>query len=308
MTKDHAIQGLYERLSSLLSPEAVMRLDEPLAKRTTFRVGGKADLYLEPAGESDLSHLVKAVRAAKVPLLVLGRGSNLLIRDGGIRGVVVCLQHPSFQKIEVQGVCLQCGAGAKLKAVANEARRHGLAGLEYLEGIPGTVGGALRMNAGAMGSATFDRVEVLRWMDQEGQITDLPASQVQVGYRSCPLLLTGIAVGAVFRGVPGEPEAIRAKMDEFNQRRWQTQPHEPSAGCVFKNPAAIPAGKLIQELGLKGVRVGGATVSTLHGNFIVNEDQATAKDVLRLIELVRLEALEKRGIKLETEIEVLGDE
>jgi UDP-N-acetylenolpyruvoylglucosamine reductase len=308
MTKDHVIQGLYERLSLSLSAEAVMRLDEPLAKRTTFRVGGKADLYLEPAGETDLSHVVKAVWAAKVPLLLLGRGSNLLIRDGGIRGVVVCLQHPVFQKIEVEGVCVRCGAGAKLKSVANEARRQGVAGLEYLEGIPGTVGGALRMNAGAMGFATFDRVEVLRWMNQEGHAADLPASQVQVGYRSCPLLRTGIALGAVFRGVPGEREAIRVKMDEFSQRRWQTQPHEPSAGCVFKNPPAIPAGKLIQELGLKGVRVGGATVSTLHGNFIVNEGQATADDVLRLIELVRCKALETRGIQLETEIEVLGDE
>ena len=295
------------RWSAGLSAEAVVRTDEPLAKRTTLRVGGRADYYVEPASEKDLSLVLQSCRELHLPFLVLGRGSNLLIRDGGIRGVVICLGHPAFSRLEMAGEHLHCGAGVKLKTLAVEARRHGLAGLEFLEGIPGSVGGALRMNAGAMGSWIFEIVERIRFMDCDGQAHERPASEVHVEYRGCPLFKNHIALGAVLKGQSAPPEVIAARMQTFSQKRWNTQPAQPSAGCIFKNPQVIPAGRLIEELGLKGARVGGAKVSEVHGNFIVNEGHATATDVLRLIEEVKQRAKAERGIDLETEVEILGE-
>lgn len=296
-----------DELAGRVSGQSVLRRDEPLARRTTLRVGGPADVYLEPAGDEDLSAAVALCRERGVPFFMLGRGSNLLVRDGGFRGVVMCLAQPHFSRIEVDGERLCCGAGARLKSVANEARRRGVAGLEFLEGIPGSVGGALRMNAGAMGGAIFDVVESVRLMDDSGVIHEMPPAQLGVRYRNCAGLERRIALSAVMRGRAGAPEDIARRMTEFSQKRWQTQPAAPSAGCVFKNPAAIPAGRLIDELGLKGTRVGGALVSLEHGNFIVNDGNATANDVLRLIELIRQRARAERGIELETEVEVIGE-
>ncbi len=237
----------------------------------------------------------------------MGRGSNLLIRDGGIRGLVICLAHPFFSRIEVSGYRIQCGAGAKLKQVSLDAKKENLTGLEFLEGIPGTVGGALRMNAGAMGGWMFDVVESIRFMDRDGFVSELEAASVKVEYRSCPLLTDHVALGAVLKGHPAAREVVAKRMKTFSEKRWETQPAAPSAGCIFKNPPAIPAGKLIDELGLKGMRVGGAMVSMEHGNFIVNEGQASARDVLELIELIRARARASRGIELETEVEIIGE-
>ncbi|HVY70734.1 MAG TPA: UDP-N-acetylmuramate dehydrogenase [Verrucomicrobiae bacterium] len=298
---------LYAKLAAALSPETVLRFDEPLAKRTTLRVGGLADVYAEPAGEADLARVLRFCAGEKVPFIMLGRGSNLLIRDGGIRGVVICLAHASFCGVEVDGERLRCGAGAKLKTVAVEARRNGLTGLEFVEGIPGSVGGAMRMNAGAMGSWLFDVVESIRFMDHAGEVKECPASEVNVEYRGCPLFKNHIALGAVLKGAKADLEAVKTRMDTFSRKRWDSQPSEPSAGCIFKNPTTVPAGKLIDELGLKGTRVGGAMVSPVHGNFIVNDGGATAKDVLALIELVRERARATRGIELQTEVEILGE-
>lgn len=298
---------LFEELARQLSAPSVLRQDEPLAKRTTLRVGGPADFYVEPATEEDLAEVIRFCRLRKLPFRMLGRGSNLLVRDGGFRGVVLCLAGPLFSRVEVGGERLRCGAGAKLKAVANEAKRHGLGGLEFLEGIPGSVGGALRMNAGAMGAATFEVLEAVRYMDDQGQIHERPVEQVEVRYRSCPFFKEHIALEAVFRGVPASREAIEQRMQECSRKRWDSQPAAPSAGCMFKNPTAIPAGKLIDELGLKGTRVGGARVSEEHGNFLVNDGNATAQDVLALIEIIKERAKSERGINLETEVEILGE-
>jgi UDP-N-acetylenolpyruvoylglucosamine reductase len=294
-------------LAATLSPATVLRHDEPLAKRTTLRVGGSADFYVEPASETELAAVLRFCAEHSLPFVVLGRGSNLLIRDGGIRGFVICLVHPHFSRIEIAGQRLHCGAGAKLKNVAIEARRKELAGLEFLEGIPGSVGGALRMNAGAMGGWTFDVVESLRYMDHGGQAHECAAGGLRVEYRSCPLLKTNIALGAVFKGQPATREVIEKRMKAFSEKRWESQPAAPSAGCIFKNPETIPAGKLIDELGLKGARVGDAVVSQEHGNFIINEGGATAADVLELIELVKQRARAGRGIELETEVEIIGE-
>ncbi len=231
----------------------------------------------------------------------------MLIVDEGIRGMVICLAHPSFTRVEVEGNLLRCGAGAKMRDVAMEARRRGLGGLEFLEGIPGSVGGGLYMNAGAMGNCLFDRVERVKHMDYQGQINEVSAGEVPVQYRHCPLFQDHIALAAVLKAQPTARELIEAKLHTFNQKRWQTQPAAPSAGCIFKNPGEISAGKLIEELGLKGMRIGGAVISEVHANFIVNDRNATARDILQLIEMVKDRAWTARRIKLETEVEILGE-
>ena len=302
MSKD-----VFNELAMKLSSTTVLRADEPLAKRTTLRVGGSADFYVEPDSEEDLSEVARFCREKKMPSTVLGRGSNLLIRDGGIRGMVVCLAAPCFSRIELDGERLRAGAGARLKNLAVEARRNNLAGLEFLEGIPGSVGGALRMNAGAMGGAMFDVVESIRFMDAAGNVGEKTVSELSAQYRSCSFLKNHIALGAVLKGHASTREAIAGRMGAFSQKRWDSQPAQPSAGCIFKNPKNIPAGKLVEELGLKGTRMGGAMVSDVHGNFIVNEGTATAADVLNLIELIKARARAERGIDLETEVEIIGE-
>ncbi|MBE7499843.1 MAG: UDP-N-acetylmuramate dehydrogenase [Verrucomicrobiales bacterium] len=300
--------ALAAQLRARLSPAAVVLADEPLARRTTLKVGGPADAYVEPATELDLVELLEFCRAAGVPLRVLGRGSNLLVRDGGIRGVVVSLAQPAFVRVTVTGERLRAGAGARLKEVANTARRHALAGLEFLEGIPGSVGGALRMNAGAHASWVFDVIEQIRYLTPDGEVIERPAGDIPAQYRSCSFFTTNLALAAVFRGRPDRAEAIGERMAAFNRRRWDTQPRQPSAGCIFKNPAALPAGRLIEELGLKGHRIGGAEVSSVHGNFLVNLGHARAADVLALIDLIRTRAQAERGILLETEVEIVGED
>jgi UDP-N-acetylenolpyruvoylglucosamine reductase len=298
---------LLAEIKSAVSVATVLRQDEPLAKRTTLRVGGNADFYVEPVSEAELAKLLQVCQHRQLPFVLLGRGSNLLVRDGGIRGLVICLAHPEFSRIEAMGYRMHCGAGAKLKQVAAEAKKAQLTGLEFLEGIPGTVGGGLRMNAGAMGGWMFDVVESIRYMDYTGQAHEEMASKVPVEYRSCPLLKDHIALGAVLKAHPASKDVVEKRMKTFSQKRWESQPAAPSAGCIFKNPGTIPAGKLIDELGLKGMRVGDAMVSQEHGNFIVNQGHANAKDVLELIEVIRQKAREKRGIELQTEVEIIGE-
>jgi len=296
-----------EPLRSQVSPETVVRSNEALARRTTLRVGGPADLYVEPASTQDLATVVKWCTRQGLPWFVLGRGSNLLVKDAGFRGVVLCLANQHFSRIEVAGEHLICGAGARVKAVATEAKRHGLSGMEFLEGIPGSVGGALRMNAGAMGGEMFQIVESVRMMDFNGCVAERTPGELEIQYRSCATLKTQLALAAVLRGEPLAREAIQQRMNDFSRKRWSSQPAAPSAGCIFKNPITIPAGKLVDELGLKGARVGGAYVSAEHGNFIVNDGTATAQDVLDLIERIRDRARKERGIELNTEVEIVGD-
>ena len=295
-----------DELAEHVSRATVIRRNESLAKHTTLRVGGPADVYVEPASEEDLAGVVKFCNEHDLPFFVIGRGSNLLVRDGGVRGVVICLAHASFSRIEISGERLHCGAGAKLKNVAVEAKRNGLSGVEFLEGIPGSVGGALRMNAGAMGGATFDAVESVRLMDFAGHVRELAPKEMSVEYRSCAALKTNIALGVVFKCRPAPRGEIEQRMKAFNEKRWESQPAAPSAGCTFKNPEKIPAGKLIDELGLKGTRVGGAVVSAEHGNFIVNDGNATARDVLELIAILKQRAKKERGIDLHMEVEIIG--
>jgi UDP-N-acetylenolpyruvoylglucosamine reductase len=311
LTLDHPMlnkERAAEELAKRLSPDAVLRRDEPLAKRTTLRVGGPADIYVEPASEEDLAVVLKYCSEQGLKFFVLGRGSNLIVRDGGFRGAVISLAAPHFSRIEIKGERLHCGAGAKLKNVAVEAKRSGLTGVEFMEGIPGTVGGALRMNAGAMAGATFDVVESIRMMDYAGNVVGAVPSELSVEYRSCATLKTHIALSATFKGRTDSRESIEQRMIAFSKKRWTTQPAAPSAGCMFKNPAACPAGKLIDELHLKGTRVGGAFVSAEHGNFLVNDGTATARDVLELIEKISQHVKAERGIEMHTEVEIIGED
>lgn len=295
-------------LNRRVSHGTIVRRNEPLAKRTTLRVGGPVDFYVEPADEADLAAVLKLCRGRGLPFFILGRGSNLLVRDGGFRGVAVCLSHAGFSKIDIANERMTCGAGAKLKNVAIEARRNSLGGLEFLEGIPGSVGGALRMNAGAMGGQTFDVIESVRVMNWNGDVSEMAPREMGVTYRSCALLRNHIAISAVFRCKTLPREEIEKRMKAFSEKRWESQPAAPSAGCIFKNPLSIPAGKLIQELGLKGMRIGGAMVSAEHGNFIINDGKATAGNVLDLIEVVKAKAKAERGVELQTEVEILGED
>jgi UDP-N-acetylenolpyruvoylglucosamine reductase len=299
--------AMADEIAARVSPATGIRRDEPMARHTTLRVGGPAEVYVEPATEADLATIMRFCGETGVKFFILGRGSNLLVRDGGLRGVVICLSLPEFSRIEIDGERLRCGAGARLKDVAIAARRHGLCGLEFLEGIPGGIGGALRMNAGAMGSATFEIVESVRVMDFDGGVRELSPAEMSVAYRGCATLKDHVALGAVLRGRPDSLESIAQRMSAFSQKRWSSQPAAPSAGCLFKNPPTIPAGKLIDELGLKGARVGGARISQEHGNFLVNDGNATAADVLELIGILQTRAKAERGIELHTEVEIIGE-
>jgi len=303
----HAAE-LAMQLRRCVSPGAVVRLSEPLAMHTTLRVGGPADIYVEPASEADVGGVLLFCRNHGLRWLVLGRGSNLLVRDGGFRGVVICLAHAAFGRIEVVGQRLVCGAGAKLRSVSETATEHGLAGFEFMDGIPGSVGGALRMNAGAMGTWTLDVTERVRCVGREGRIIEVTRAELVGEYRGCAFFGGHIALSAVFCGQPADPARIAERVRLFRQKRQQTQPVGPSAGCIFKNPPSIPAGKLIEELGLKCARVGGAYVSDKHANFILTGPGATATDVLELIELIKKRARAERGIELEPEVQIVGED
>ncbi|MDQ6810247.1 MAG: UDP-N-acetylmuramate dehydrogenase, partial [Verrucomicrobiota bacterium] len=252
--------------------------------------------------------VIRFCRQENLPLFVIGRGSNLLVRDGGIRGVVV---HPcggEFDRVEEKDGQITAGVGAKLKQVAYAGKAAGIGGLEWMEGIPGAVGGGLRMNAGAMGSQTFDNVVSVRYLDAEGNTHDKPARELDVAYRHVASLDQNYAVSAVFHGQPAPSQDILRKLQESQQKRKTSQPIASSAGCIFKNPLTCPAGKLVDELGLKNVRIGKARVSEVHGNFIVNEGGATASEVIELIEKIKEVARANRGIELETEVQIVGED
>jgi UDP-N-acetylmuramate--alanine ligase len=296
-----------EKLKALIAEEGDVRLYEPLSKHTTLRVGGPAQFWVEPRNEQSFAELIRFCRAEHLPLFVIGRGSNLLVREGGIRGVVVHPHGGDFEKIGVESCEITAGAGVKLRQVAYAAREAGLGGLEWMEGIPGEVGGALRMNAGAMGAQTFENVTRIRYLDAKGNPHVKTRDELEVFYRRFPLLEKNFAISATFRGQPADRAHIDSRLRESQEKRRTTQPVAKSAGCIFKNPVSVPAGKLVDELGLKNSRVGNARVSQVHGNFIVNDGDATATEILELIDTIKRVARKKRGIELETEVQIVGE-
>ena len=301
-------QEIESDLRRLCSDETRIAREESMARHTTMRVGGPAQFWIEPANERDLARLLRYSHERQIPLTVVGRGSNLLVSDDGLPGMVVRLRAPVFSQVVVDGEQIIVGSGASLRRVVNLAREYELSGLEFLEGIPGSVGGALRMNAGSMGRQTFDVTEWVRYISLTGEIYDAEARTLPVRYRNCPVFANHVVLSAILRGQKAPVAAIDVQLRAFAKHRRLTQPAVPSAGCVFKNPAGMPAGKLIEELGFKGTKEGGAKISDVHANFIVNEGGATATDVLRLIARVRERALAEREIELETEVMILGKE
>lgn len=306
----HLAQGLtwFTDLKPQLKPGSILKRDEPLHKHTTMRIGGPAQLWFEPEDEDDLRLGLRFAHERGIPVTFIGRGSNLLIRDGGILGLCVHLGRPWFSRIEVEGDIVMVGAGARLKQIVADGRKHDLGGFEFMEGIPGNLGGALRMNAGAMQGWTMEVVESVRSIDLLGHVHEVNTADMEIHYRSVPHFQTHIAVSARLKGKPSSKDEINEKLKAYSGKRWTSQPAAPSAGCIFKNPGPLPAGKLIDELGLKNLSVGPARVSEVHGNFIVNDGGATAEDVLQLISLIQSRARESRQIDLHTEVIVLGEE
>lgn len=287
--------------------ERILIENEPMSRHTSFRIGGPADLFVQPKTERAIVETVRAAREHNLPLTVLGNGSNVLVRDQGIRGVVLAI-GTEFGQISVSGTRMTAQSGALLSVLAAEAQRNGLSGLEFAGGIPGSLGGALFMDAGAYGGQMADVVRTTRYLDEKLEIAELHGQEHQFGYRTSAFKQhpEWIALSAELELVEGDKAEIRAKMDDFAQRRRDKQPlNFPSAGSTFKRPEGYFAGKLIQDAGLMGYTVGGAQVSEKHAGFVINRGGATCADVLRLVDDVRAEVLRQFGVELEPEIRLL---
>lgn len=300
---------VYQALASVSDFGTEIKANEPLANKTTMRVGGSAELYFEPESLSQLVAVLKACASEGLRVLPLGRGSNLVVPDAGVSGLVIRLNHPYWSRFSLLGSGrARLGAGMRIKALCGQAAKAGLEGFEFLEGIPGSLGGVLRMNAGAMGGWVFDVVESIRFVTLQGEVVEATKSDLEVGYRYCRELESAIAIDAVF--VPKKPDGaqsdIRRTIDTYQNKRRESQPREPSAGCIFKNPEGDSAGRLIDELGLKGAVVGGAEISGVHGNFIINRGGASSSDVVELVKFTRKIARERKGVDLHPEVLLFG--
>ena len=284
-------------------------LAEPMAKHTSFRIGGPADALAQPANEAELAALLQRAAEHAVPVTLIGNGSNLLVRDKGIRGLVIKLGN-LFSSVAAEGNTLTFGCGVSLAMASKKAASLSLSGMEFAVGIPGTIGGAVYKNAGAYDGEMDKVVTSVRVMDGQGKSSELKASELDFAYRHTALQNSGLIVTSVTCTLqPGEAEAIAAKMADFSQRRISKQPLElPSAGSMFKRPPGYFAGTLIEQTGLKGYTVGGAQVSKKHAGFVVNVGGATAQDVLQLISDVQSKVLAAHGVRLEPEVLVLGEE
>lgn len=304
MTKIDAM--LLETLRGIVGPEAV-RVGVPMSELTTFRIGGPAAVVVEPATADEVAGVLRACRVADVDVRVLGLGSDLLVSDAGVDAVVVRLAQ-RFSSIEVRGAKLFVDAGASNEQVAQAALAAGLAGYEFASGIPGTIGGAAIMNAGAYGGEFRDVCCGLTCATPDGSIVEVTAWQACWGYRHSMMGDEGWTVlGAVLQLHPDSDDSIRARMDDLAMRRAEKQPLDmPSAGSTFKRPAGYFAGKLIQDAGLRGFRVGGAQVSQKHTGFVVNAGGATAADVRELIAQVQQRVFENEGVRLEPEVRMWG--
>ncbi|ANS74391.1 UDP-N-acetylenolpyruvoylglucosamine reductase [Paenibacillus yonginensis] len=288
-------------------PSEKIKYDEPLRNHTFIRVGGEADVLVQPTRNDEIQTVIDIARLNKVPLTILGKGSNTIIKDKGIRGITLSLSH--FNQIEVSGCEIKAQSGADIIAVSRTALDHALTGLEFACGIPGSVGGALYMNAGAYGGQVSDVLKSAHVLTREGELLHLSNEEMELGYRKSIFRSDRyIILDAVFELKQGDQALIAAKMEELTIARESKQPLEyPSCGSVFKRPEGYFAGKLIQDCQLQGTRIGGAEVSTKHAGFIVNVDHATAQDYLDLIQHIQQKVREKFQVELETEVITLGE-
>ena len=283
-----------------------IRRDEPMSRHTSWRAGGKADLFFIPASVEDLQAFLRDLDAG-TPIFWLGVGSNLLVRDGGIRGVVVSATGILRNLERIDTYLVRAGSGVPCTQLARQCIRWGLGPSEFFAGIPGTVGGALTMNAGAHGGETWERVESVRTIDRAGEIHQRSPTEYSVGYRSVTGPSNEWFLEATFRFEPGITASMGA-MKAMLERRKATQPLGlPSCGSVFRNPPGDHAARLIEAAGLKGFRIGGAEVSPKHANFIINTGDATAADIEELIEHVRQTVIEQHGVELQHEVRIVGE-
>ena len=283
--------------------------DVPMKEYTSFKIGGIADVMAFPKDENDLINVIEFASNKGFPVFALGRGTNLLVRDNGIRGVIINLSE-GFKEISwIGNDAAVVGAGVMLVELINLCKDRGLSGLEFATGIPGTIGGAVFMNAGAYGSEIKDMVEKIEAVDMHGQKHSFDNAALKFSYRECKLPADMIVTRAHLKFKKEAPEEIKKKIKEFKERRKATQAIIlPNAGSIFKNPPGLSAGRLIEESGLKGVKLGGAQISEIHGNYIVNLGNASAMDVLALIAMARDKVFKAKGILLETEIKVVGED
>lgn len=298
------IEELRQRLG-----EEGLKQQEMMKEHTTFRVGGPADVFLQPKDAAEVKDALAILRKYHVPTLVIGNGSNLLVRDKGIRGAVLQI-YARMAEITIEGDILTAQGGALLSSVAAKAADASLTGLEFASGIPGTMGGAVVMNAGAYGGEMKDVLLSVDVLTKDLEMQTIPAEELELGYRHSIIPVAGyIVLGAKLRLQKGEEAAIRSRMAELAEQRREKQPLQyPSAGSTFKRPTGYFAGKLIQDAGLKGKTIGGAQVSEKHSGFLINIGDATAQDVLDLIAFCQKEVKAQFGVTLETEVKIVGEE
>ena len=299
-------QEFYEKLSKIVRKEQILE-EEPMKKHTTFRIGGPAEYLILPQTTEEIADVIKLCRQEEIPWYIVGNGSNLLVADEGVRGVVIQLLR-NFNQIQVEGCQIRMQAGAQNAAVAKRALDASLTGFEFAAGIPGTIGGAVVMNAGAYGGEMKDILKEVTVLDPNGMIRTIPAEELELGYRTSIIARKGyVVLEAVIVLKAGDPKEIKAAMDELKEKRVTKQPLEyPSAGSTFKRPEGYFAGKLIMDAGLRGFSVGGAQISEKHCGFVINKDNATAKDVTELMDETKKIVMEKFGVALEPEVKRLG--
>jgi len=299
------MKDLYNKISSSVKC-SVMR-DEPMARHTTFKIGGPADLLVMPDGPDDLKNILSIVSAEKEPYFVMGNGSNLLVSDSGIRGVVIKIAG-NMDKAEFRDNTVTAGAGIYLGKLLNECAAKGLSGLEFFAGIPAALGGAVAMNMGSWSGFLSTYIKNVTVLTNMGKIMKVEKKDCGFSYRSSDIAKNGNIILSVEMGLKkDDPKMIAARQAETVRIKSSSQPITyPSAGCVFQNPGAEPAGKLIEKSGLKGEKIGGAQVSDMHANYIVNTGSATAADVMNLINRVKGIVFEKQGIELKLEIKTVG--
>ena len=299
-------QEFYEKLSKIVRKEQILE-EEPMKKHTTFRIGGPAEYLILPQTIEEIADVIKLCRQEEIPWFIVGNGSNLLVADEGVRGVVIQLLR-NFNQIQVEGCQIRMQAGAQNAAVAKRALDASLTGFEFAAGIPGTIGGAVVMNAGAYGGEMKDILKEVTVLDPNGMIRTIPAEELELGYRTSIIARKGyVVLEAVIVLKTGDPKEIKAAMDELKEKRVTKQPLEyPSAGSTFKRPEGYFAGKLIMDAGLRGFSVGGAQISEKHCGFVINKGNATAKDVTEFMDETKKIVMEKFGVALEPEVKRLG--
>lgn len=297
----------YKKICNIIDEKRIYK-NEPMKKHTTFRVGGQADYYIIAKTNEEIREVVQLCRQEHVPYYVIGNGSNLLVSDAGYRGVIIQI-YKGMDAVRIEGDVIKAQAGALLSRIGNAALEAGLEGFEFASGIPGTVGGAVVMNAGAYGGEMKDILLEATVLTPDGEVLVLKNQELELGYRTSIVAKNNyIVLDAAMQLKQGDKDAIKERMNELKEKRVSKQPLEyPSAGSTFKRPEGYFAGKLIEDAGLRGFQVGGAQVSEKHCGFVINKGEATASDVMELMEQVSDRVEKMAGVRLEPEVKILGE-